>query len=471
METHAQRSNIFVSAGFGLVCVVLLIIAYTSFGGSVPLAPQGYRFTVPLPNAGNLAAGSEVDIAGVKVGRVESVGVSGGHAIASVELQTAYAPLRTDARAIVRTKTLAGETYLELAPGANNGPVLADGAQLPPRQVSPSVTVDDFLKTFNPATRQQMRQMFAGLASAFGGRAQELNNALGEASPVAGNLATVLQTLDGETIQLQGLFNDSGIVLAALGARRGDLRAAVTAADRVLDATARRNQALMQTVRALPRFLGQLSSTARTLTSDSPDLQRAVGALLPAAAVLPQSLQDFDKYLPQYRSLFNALPATVAAAQRGLPALTRILRAVPGPFRSFYDTARQLIPIVQLFAAYREEAIIGPLANTSSVMNRTLVGQGGFIVHPGAGAFFFSNESLAGWTKRLPTNRENPYPTPDGLGLLAKIGYLKSYDCRHIHNPQLLPPTGTGVPPCVEQGPWTYRGKTARYPRLSPAPP
>lgn len=186
---------------------------------------------------------------------------------------------------------------------------------------------------------------------------------------------------------------------------------------------------------------------------------------------LPTTLNDFDTYVPQFRSLFRALPATVSAAQHGLPALTQILTAVPGAFGPFDATARQLIPIVQLFAAYREEALVAPIANTESVMNHALVGAGGRIVEAGAGALFLSNESFAGWVRRLPTNRENPYPEPDGFADLAKLGYDKSYDCRNIHNPEYLPPLGTGVPPCVTQGPWNYRGTTAYYPRLQPTPP
>jgi hypothetical protein len=39
---------------------------------------------------------------------------------------------------------------------------------------------------------------------------------------------------------------------------------------------------------------------------------------------------------------------------------------------------------------------------------------------------------------------------PYGQLNLAKLGYTKSVDCRDVHNPLYLPPTGTGAPPCVQ---------------------
>ena len=221
METRApRRTTIVLSAGFALVCIVLLIVVYTSIGGSVPLAPEGYRFTVGFPDAGNLAVGSDVDIAGVKVGQVASVALSRRSAVATIELKRAYAPLHSGASAIIRTKTLLGETYVELAPGPQNAPMLADGARLPADQVTPTVTVNDFLSTFSPRERAEMRAMFGGLAVAFAGQGSALNADLGEADPVAGNLTAVAGQLSQETGQLQSLVDDSGTVLTALATRR-----------------------------------------------------------------------------------------------------------------------------------------------------------------------------------------------------------------------------------------------------------
>jgi ABC-type transporter Mla subunit MlaD len=239
----------------------------------------------------------------------------------------------------------------------------------------------------------------------------------------------------------------------------------------VFRTTASRDRALTAIVRALPPFLDQLRSTSRVISAASPNLNAASTALAALAPTVAPALLDIDRDLPSLQRLFAATPAATAAGRAGLPALTQILETIPVAFRQLYPTARQLIPLFQLFATYREAGLVAPLANAGSSIEGTFVGPEGKIISRIGGAVFSSNESVGGWVKRLPTNRANPYPTPTGLSELSKIGFLKSYDCRNIHNVDYLPPLGSGVPPCLTQGPWTYRGKHAYYPRLQEASP
>lgn len=473
MQTRTPpRRTVLAAIGFALLCIGLSIAAYASFGGSVPLAPQGYRFRLLVPDAFNLVQGSEVDVSGVKVGEVNDVVRVGNRASITATLQPQYAPLRVGTSAMVRTKTLLGETYLALSPGPREARAIPDGAELAASGVRASVSIDDLLSAFNPHAQAELRSLFTGLASSLAGRGAALSNSLAYASPLARNLNDVFRTLDAQTPDLQKLFAGSGTVLAALGRRQGDLRAVATAGNRALRATAEQNHALAGTVRALPSLLRRLRTAADMITVTSPDLDGAARALVPVARLLPGVLHGINDYLPAFRTLFNQLPATAAAGRRGLPSLTRILTAAPTGLSQLYPTLRQLIPTVQLFATYHEESLVGVFANAASMFNGTFVGPSGKIAHRVNGTIFVSNETLNGWVKRLPTNRANPYPTPTGDTLLGTQGYLDSYDCRNIHNPLYLPPIGTGVPPCTTQGPWSYDGgKPAYYPRLQPSPP
>ena len=67
-----------------------------------------------------------------------------------------YAPIRRDARLILRQKTLLGETYIELAPG-RSGEDLDDGGRLPGRQVEPTVELDEVFSAFDKPTREFFR--------------------------------------------------------------------------------------------------------------------------------------------------------------------------------------------------------------------------------------------------------------------------------------------------------------------------
>jgi phospholipid/cholesterol/gamma-HCH transport system substrate-binding protein len=130
--------NLLVIILFVLSCFALLMFLWESFGGPLPLKPKGYRFNVAFPRSFSLAEESDVRISGVEVGHVVSLKLNDeGRTEATVELNGRYAPIREDMHAILRTKTILGETYIQLIPEANSGPRLEDGERLPNSQVEP----------------------------------------------------------------------------------------------------------------------------------------------------------------------------------------------------------------------------------------------------------------------------------------------------------------------------------------------
>ena len=106
--------------GFALSCFGLLLFLWLAFGGPVPLKPKGYRVNASFAQASQLATEADVRISGVPVGKVKAIepDAETGRADVTMELQSRYAPLPSDARAILRQKTLLGETYVELTPGS-----------------------------------------------------------------------------------------------------------------------------------------------------------------------------------------------------------------------------------------------------------------------------------------------------------------------------------------------------------------
>ncbi len=111
--------RIFAMVAFALSCFGILIFLWLSFGGSVPLQPKGYRVTVAFPEATQLAQEADVRISGVPVGSVKKKepNKETGLTDTEIEIDARYAPIPRDTRAILRQKTLLGETYVELSPG------------------------------------------------------------------------------------------------------------------------------------------------------------------------------------------------------------------------------------------------------------------------------------------------------------------------------------------------------------------
>src|ERR671939_1331469 len=136
--------RILVMVGFALSCFGLLLFLWLAFGGPIPLKPKGYRFETSFGEATQLAKEADVRISGVPVGKVKTIvpDKRTGRSDVEIELESKYAPVPSDARAILRQKTLLGETYVELTPGSDEARPVPDGGTLAASQVSPTVQLD-----------------------------------------------------------------------------------------------------------------------------------------------------------------------------------------------------------------------------------------------------------------------------------------------------------------------------------------
>src|SRR5256714_7276867 len=112
----------FALSGFGL-----LLFLWLSFGGSIPLKPANYRVKVAFPEATQLGLEADVRVAGVSVGKVVAKDLDphgGNRTVATIELDRRFAPLHSDAPAVLPHKTPLGGASVELTPGTTHSPLL-----------------------------------------------------------------------------------------------------------------------------------------------------------------------------------------------------------------------------------------------------------------------------------------------------------------------------------------------------------
>src|SRR4051794_25730899 len=134
MQKQAPSTGrILVAVGFTLSCFALLLFLRVTFGAPIPFKPESYRITADFPEAITLSKEADVRIGGVSVGKVKSLGLAPDSECqenpgtcnttrATIEIDPQYAPISSDARAILRSKTLLGETYVELTTGSQVQP-------------------------------------------------------------------------------------------------------------------------------------------------------------------------------------------------------------------------------------------------------------------------------------------------------------------------------------------------------------
>ena len=105
--------GIFVLAG--LACLAYLAIHL----GKMEVVGSGYKVYVTFDNISGLKNGAAVEIAGVDVGRVESIQLSpNDRAAVTLRLEPGL-KLHEDAIASIRTKGIIGDKFVKLSPGSS----------------------------------------------------------------------------------------------------------------------------------------------------------------------------------------------------------------------------------------------------------------------------------------------------------------------------------------------------------------
>jgi phospholipid/cholesterol/gamma-HCH transport system substrate-binding protein len=489
--------RILAMAVFALSCFGILIFLWLNFGGSVPLQPEGYRARVQFPEATQLAQEADVRISGVGVGRVKSVEPNENTGLTDtvIEIDSRYAPIPRDTRAILRLKTLLGETYVELTPGTR-GADLRDGGTLPAGQVAETVELDEILRTFDPDTRRQFSVWLDQQGRAAQGQAREINDALALLTPFAEETDDVLEVLRAQGGATRRLVRDTGVVFEALTERRGQLRELISNSNRVWDSVAARDAELADTFRVFPTFLRESRATTERVTEFALETNPLVSQLRPAARQLSPTLIDLDRLAPDLRGFFEDLDPLVRVARRGLPATERVLDNTRPILARVDPFLRQLTPIVDYLGLYRRE-IASFFANDSAATQALGSGfSGSDPVHYLRVMNPLNPEIIAGYPNRLATSRSNPYTHPGAYDRLARgepLPVFGSYLC--TSNPTPPPPApnaylsaqlageiqkfvfGIGTenagraPPCVEQAPLGgIISQAGRFPALQPLP-
>jgi phospholipid/cholesterol/gamma-HCH transport system substrate-binding protein len=467
VETRSPgRGQIALMAIFALSCFGLLLYLWHAFGGPIPFDGKSYRFTARFEEATQLSQQADVRISGVTVGKVISTRAEGGRTATEIELEPRYAPLPSDSRAILRQKTLLGETYVELTPGTPDAPKLPEGGQLRDAQVKPTVQLDEILRAFDPETRRDLRRWMVGWSAALEGRGRDLSDSFGNLPTATENGTDVLSVLDRQDTAVSRLVSDSAEVFGALGRRQAALQTLITQGDRVLATTASRDAQLTEAMRILPTFLRELRPTLDVAESTAAEAAPTIRALEPVAPLVPPALRDLSALAPDARKLFLELNPLITRAKTALPALTRVVEAAGPLVDVLWPAGRELSPAVDYLGLYKQEV-------AAMFSNVAAASQGGA---PPTGTetpvkyirtiIPMTSEGLVTQAKRLPSNRYNPYLRPRGLDDLA--GGLASFACDHLNNPQTLPAGGS--PPCRVQAPFTIDGKQMQFPRLTADP-
>jgi phospholipid/cholesterol/gamma-HCH transport system substrate-binding protein len=453
-------------AVFALSCFGLLMWLWLSFGGAIPLRSEGYRFTVAMPEAATLAKEADVRLAGVNVGKVKDKQLDkrGWRTLVTIELEPRYAPIPADTRAILRQKSLLGETYVALSPGNESAGDLDDGARLKSSQVEPTVELDEIFSAFDRPTRQAFRDWVAELRRASSGQAAEsLNDALGNLAPFSVDGAELLRTLDEQGRAVRGLVRNTGEVFGAINERDGALRRLIVSANDVFEATASRDEALAETLQVFPTFLDESKATLARLGRFSRDTRPLVNDLKRPADDLAPTLRDLGDLAPDLEGLFRDLPPLIRTSRATVPRLRGVVRGAGPVLEALGPFLDELNPILS-YLSFNQEVIATFMAGPASALAGhepfgDLIPRNHYLPQIAA----IDGRSFERYTRRPSYDRGNAYIAPNAYARAEALGAVETFgSCAggEVRDPQDSGGPGThAAPPCFVQPPSLLNGR------------
>jgi ABC-type transporter Mla subunit MlaD len=498
MQKQAPSTGrILVAVGFTLSCFALLLFLWVTFGGPVPFKPESYRFTADFPEAIQLAKEADVRIGGVSVGKVKDLSLAPDSECqkdpatcnttrATIEIEPQYAPISSDARAILRQKTLLGETYVELTTGsqtaaqsgkdstsvienahatqAQAGSIdvgqisgddapqpLPEGGHLAQTQVQDQTQIDEIFQGFDQPTRQAFQSWMQNAGLAVNGRGLDLNDAFGNLGPFASDASDVLGTLRSQEQSLRTLVHDTGDVFAALTDHDQALAGAIVGGNRTFGALASQSRALSDTFKIFPTFENEARLTLDRLKPFAEDARPVFHDLRPVARDLSPTLRDVRNLAPHARTLFKDLDPLVRASATGLPSLGSFVHELRPVMDGLDPFLANFNPLVR-WLDYQSPVVTDFLSNIPSGTADFMPFQSGqnAPLHLSRQMLMLTPESLSIYPSRLPTNRGNGYLQPFAIGSFyptTQAEIFPSHDCNNTfggqpvtHNPPSSPP-------------------------------
>jgi phospholipid/cholesterol/gamma-HCH transport system substrate-binding protein len=480
--------RILIMAGFTLSCFGLLLYLWAAFGGPVPLKPRGYEFKASFAEATQLAQEADVRISGVTVGKVKKIELGDdGRSEATIELDKKYAPIRSDSKAILRQKTLLGETYIEMTPGTRSAPLLNEGAKLATANVAPTVELDEIFRSFDAKTRKAFQVWQETGAQGIKGRAGDFSDALGSLEPFAEDTNRTLEILNSQSAAVKKLVRDTGEFFAALTEHDTQLADLITNSQRVFGTTAQRDQEIRETFIALPTFIDESKKALRRLESYAANTDPLVTRLHPFARAASDTLVSIKGAAPDFNRFMHGLGPASAAARRGFPAGAEFLDDLRPLLGQLDPFLRNLNPFLRQLSLYKRELTAFFANVTASLGYNDIPSKKLKTLRLSTPV---SPESLASYPRRMGPNRANPYFLPGGYDNLRQgLESFSTANCGNGGYPDLAQPSGNFTadlrnrilkffyqnskglaPPCKKQGKFTVGGETSDYPHVREDP-
>jgi phospholipid/cholesterol/gamma-HCH transport system substrate-binding protein len=307
-----------------LILIVLVVIGtYLAWTKAIPFQSH-FELHAVFKNAANIRKDSPVRIAGVNVGKVESIksvcenGLTGtcasNYSEVTFTVDDSGQPIHSDAQIEIRPRIfLEGNFFVDVSPGSPSAHSLSSGDTIPVTQTSTAVQLDQILTSLQAPDRANLQKLLEGYGNALTHKPTAADDATQDAL-VQGK--TAAEAINQSFEFGQTAARDSAIVNEALlGTTQHDLSNLISAQARIFTAlTGHESQ--------LQGLVSNFNTVTGALASESANLERTIKLLGPTLRIAEPALRHTNATLPFLRAFardltpgIRELPATIAASQ------------------------------------------------------------------------------------------------------------------------------------------------------------
>ena len=229
-ESHYVRMG-------GIALGLLFLIMYASFNLQKLPGFRGTQFHAEFTDAAGLRTGSEVQVSGIRVGRVSDIRIGTKRVIVDFDVKGREIGRLTQAS--VEVKSLLGDKFLNVKPAGSGS--MPSGATIPLARTDTSY---DIVGTLSQLTTQTEATDKANLKEALDTLAETLDAAAPEIKSSFTGLSRLSETISTRDEEIEDLLRHSRNVTALLDDRKGDLVTLLDKADQVFQELERRKKAI-----------------------------------------------------------------------------------------------------------------------------------------------------------------------------------------------------------------------------------
>lgn len=337
----------------------LLVVGTGASSGS------DYKVRAIFDSANAVINGEQVKIAGVTVGKIDSLDVTPAHKAAVILSITTpgFQDFRADAHCTIRPQSLIGEQFVECLPtqpkpvGTPAAPPLrkidkgpgAGQYLLPVKNNATPVNIDLINNVLRLPYRQRLTLIINELGSGLAGNTAELRNVIHRANPALQETDKVLAILARENQTLADLTRDSDTVLGPLSRERNRVADFVVKAGVTARATAERGADLQGNLRRFPTFLRQLRPTAARLGAFADQATPTLEVLNSRANEINGFIRELGPFARASVPAFRSLGRTAVTGTDALTVARPIIQDVRNLTRFARPVANNLAAILSSF--------------------------------------------------------------------------------------------------------------------------